>query len=63
MMNARRIFSANRYWRVARGHSHYTLAAGVLVPPFARTVRTVELAALTGIQARPPRPGGTSATI
>ncbi len=56
MMNARRIFSANRYWGVPRGHSHYTLAAGVLVPPFARTVLIVELAELTGIQARPPRP-------
>lgn len=56
MMNARRIFSANRYWGVPRGHSHYELAAGVLVPPFARSVLVVELAELTGVHARPPRP-------
>ncbi|MEY9925856.1 hypothetical protein ABH926_000476 [Catenulispora sp. GP43] len=56
MLKARRIFSANRYWGVPRGHSHYTLAAGVLVPPFARAVLVVELGELTGVQARPPRP-------
>jgi hypothetical protein len=56
MLKARRIFSANRYWGVPRGHSHYTLAAGVLVPPFAQTVLVVELAELTGVEARPPRP-------
>lgn len=56
MLKARRIFSANRYWGVPRGHSHYTSAAGVLVPPFARTVLIVELAELTGVRARPPRP-------
>ncbi|MEY9888453.1 hypothetical protein ABIA35_001701 [Catenulispora sp. MAP12-49] len=56
MLKARRIFSANRYWGVPRGHSHYTIAAGVLVPPFARTVLIVELAELTGVEARPPKP-------
>lgn len=56
MLKARRIFSANRYWGVPRGHSHYSLAAGVLVPPFARSVLIVELAELTGVEARPPKP-------
>jgi hypothetical protein len=56
ILKARRIFSANRYWGVPRGHSQYMLAAGVLVPPFARAVLVVELAELTGVEARPPRP-------
>jgi len=56
MTRSRRIFSAHRYWGVPRGMSGFALAAGLLVPPFARAVLVVELAELTGVEARPPRP-------